>query len=106
MRSTAPAFAPVMASKPTKVRDFFMPNIIRAMVIFVPNFSGEFASVFPLVSAFEIQEQTNKQKRNICDESEYRAKRRFDFSEYTEECCSSSFEFDTFTFVSATVRLE
>jgi hypothetical protein len=27
VRSTAPAFAPVMASKPTKVRDFFMPNI-------------------------------------------------------------------------------
>ena len=84
-----------------------MPNIIRAMVIFVPNFSGEFASVFPLVSAFR-DPRTNKQtnKRNICGESEYRAKRRFDFSEYTEECCSSSFEFDTFTFVSATVRLE
>ena len=31
VRSTAPAFAPVMASKPTKVRDFFMPNISRAM---------------------------------------------------------------------------
>lgn len=29
VRSTAPAFAPVMASKPTKVRDFFMPNISR-----------------------------------------------------------------------------
>ena len=27
VRSTAPAFAPVMASKPTKVREFFMPNI-------------------------------------------------------------------------------
>ena len=27
VRSTAPAFAPVMASKPTSVRDFFMPNM-------------------------------------------------------------------------------
>ena len=44
-------------------------------------------------------------ERNIAAR-EYRAKRRFAFSEYTEECSSSPFEFDTFTFVSATVSLE
>ena len=55
---------------------------------------------FPLVSdAFEI-------KKNKREEYVRRANiKRRDFSEYTEGCCSS-FEFDMFTFMSATVRLE
>lgn len=54
---------------------------------------------FPLVSAFEIKK--NKQEEYL---RRANIKRR-DFSEYTEGCCSSS-EFDMFTFMSATVRLE
>lgn len=70
-------------------------------MIFVPNFSGEFASVF----SSRVLLSRSEQARGIFAAREYRAKRRFDFSEYTEECCSP-FEFDMFTFVSATVRLE
>jgi hypothetical protein len=72
-------------------------------VIFVLNLVANARAFFPLVSAFA---RSRRNKRNICGQSEYRAKRRFHFSEYTEECCSSPFEFDVFTFMSATVRLE
>ena len=51
---------------------------------------------FPLA---RVRLSRSEQARGIVAAREYRAKRRFDFSEYTEECCSP-FEFDMFTFVS------
>ena len=73
-------------------------------MIFVPNLVANARAFFPLVSAFEIKK--NKQEEYLRPKRISSEETVSFFSEYTEECCSSPFEFDAFTFVSATVRLE